>query len=706
MSSPGAAEVASAAPAPPTRRELPRVPRLRPEHAALGGILVLSGLLQFVKLGQNGYANVFYSAAVKSMLRSWHLFVFASSDPNGFITVDKPPLALWLETLSAKIFGFAPLSLLIPEGICVMLSVVLLYRIVTPRFGAAAGLASAFALAVFPSFVAVGRDTGVDPPLILLMLGACGAALAAIDSGRLRWLMATAVLVGLAFNTKSLAAMLCVPGIAIGYLVCAPGSVRRRLAQMAAAGVVLVVVSGAWIAAVDLTPASERPFVGSSTNNTELQLLLDYNGFGRVGGQQGGPGSTIDVLNPDQIPPLWRPGYNAPPSALERTLGRPAPAQIPAAARKPGRQRDALPIPFGGARSPVRIFGTGLGDQAGWDVPLALIGLVALALVVRRRRDRRAGALIVLGGWMLVELVTLDFSAGIVHPYYASALGPGLAAMLGAGAVALAPMLRSGSPNRALLGYGLIVVAIVATVAVQLVLIGRADDPLWWRIPLVLGSVAALAAIPIVRNRAAIPLAAVVALALVAPMIYSFSVWLAPVEGTFPAAGPYSYAGPGGVGVGTVTRHAYRGLIAFLAAHGATQRYPLLTESSDQAGPLILMGLRASAVGGYGASDPAMSAAQLSSLVASGQARYLLIGGPYSGRGGNGATTAARLVCREIPQVYWGAGTDEGTTPGTGSYLVDCSGLAGRLLHPYRSARAFLAAHPKIRYDLRLHPHL
>ncbi len=682
-----------------------RRPLLRPEHAALGGILLLSGLLELVRVGQNGYANVFYSAAVKSMLRSWHLFFFASSDPNGFITVDKPPLALWLETLSAKIFGFAPLSLLVPEAICAMLSVALLYRIIAPRFGPMAGLASALTLAVFPSFVAVGRDTGVDPLLILLMLASCGAALSAIDTGRLRWLIVSAALVGLAFNTKSLAAILCVPGIVIAYLACAPGSVRRRLAQLAVAGIVMAGVSGAWIAAVDLTPASQRPFVGSSTDNTEVQLLLSYNGFGRVGGQQGGPGSTIDVLNADQIPPLWRAGYNTPPIPLERALTKPAPVRIASPAPTPGRQRLAQPIPFGGTRSPVRIFATGLGDQAGWDVALAIIGLIAIALVVRRRDDRRRPALLVLGGWMLVELLTLDFSAGIVHPYYASALGPGLAAMVGAGAVAIASLAASRSPNRALLGYVLVVVAIVANVAVQLVLIRREGDPLWWQIPLVLLSMAALAAIPFARGRAGLAVGVAVALALVAPMVYSFSVWLAPVEGTFPVAGPYNYAGPGGDGVGRVTEHAYRGLIAFLAANGETERYPLLTESSDQASPLILLGLRASAIGGYGASDPSLSAAGLADLVASGQARYLLIGGPYAGRGGNGATTAARLVCPEIPQAYWGAGTGEGTTPESGSYLVDCKGLASELRHPYRTARAFLRVHPKIRYSLKLHPH-
>jgi 4-amino-4-deoxy-L-arabinose transferase-like glycosyltransferase len=284
-------------------------------HAALVAILVLSGLLEFVKLSQNGFANTFYSAAVKSMLRSWHNFFFVSSDPNGLITVDKPPLALWLQGLSAKLFGFAPLSLLVPEGICAVLAVWLMYRIVTPRFGVWAGLVAALALAVFPSFVAVSRDNGVDPLLILLMVGAGGVGVAAIESGRLRTLVWCAVLVGLAFNTKSLAALLIVPGIALGYLVLAPGSWRRRLGQLAVAGVVCLAVSASWSLAVDLTPASQRPYVGGSVTNSEFQLEFGYNGFGRVGGQQGGPGTTMVKLTQAQLLPLVRPGVDIAPSA-------------------------------------------------------------------------------------------------------------------------------------------------------------------------------------------------------------------------------------------------------------------------------------------------------------------------------------------------------------------------------------------------------
>src|ERR1019366_5439312 len=184
------------------------------------------------------------------------------------------PLGLWLQALSAKLFGFASLSLLVPEGVCAVLAVWLLYRIVAPRFGVAAG----------------------------------GVGLAAADSGRLRTLVWCGVLVGLAFNTKSLAALLVVPGIVVGYLVCAPGSWRRRLGALSVAGAVSLVAAVSWSLAVDLTPSSQRPFIGSTSSNTEFQLEFGYNGFGRVGGQQGGPGTTKKYLTAAQARPLVRPG--------------------------------------------------------------------------------------------------------------------------------------------------------------------------------------------------------------------------------------------------------------------------------------------------------------------------------------------------------------------------------------------------------------
>ena len=456
-----------------------RDPRTLASRVALLAVLVLSGLLEFVRLSQNGYANIYYSAAVKSMLRSWQNFFFVASGPQGLVTVDKPPLGLWLQALSAKVFGFGPLSLMIPEGICAVLAVALMYRVIAPRFGTVAGLASAFTLAVFPSFVAVSRDNAIDPLLILLALAACAAALRAIDSGRFAPLALSAIFVGLAFNTKALAAVLVVPGIALAYLYCAPSTVRARLGKLVLAGVVMVLVGGSWTAAVELTPASARPFIGSTSSNSELGLDFGYNGFGRVGGQQGGPSST-KIYPKDKQPPLIRPGIigNAPESAVEKqwfaTHRGPQPG--PPARHSPvttGRQRGE-PVAFASdTLSPVRIFGVGLGDQAGWVVPLAVIAALALLPLLPRRRDPRTGVLLALGGWFAIELGTLDFSSGIVHPYYSSALAPGLAAVLGAGVVQIASMLRSERPRMALAGYALTVAAIVCTVGIQLFLIHR-----------------------------------------------------------------------------------------------------------------------------------------------------------------------------------------------------------------------------------------
>jgi 4-amino-4-deoxy-L-arabinose transferase-like glycosyltransferase len=685
-----------------------RATKARPEHLALAAILALSCLLEFNKLAQNGYANLYYAAGVKSMLRSLHNFFFVSFDPGGLVSVDKPPLGLWLQALSAKLFGFAPLSLLIPEGVCAVLTVALIYFVVAPRLGAIAGLLSALALAVFPSFVAVSRDNALDPLLLLLMLAGCGLALAAIESGRTRTLLLSAAVIGLAFNTKSLAALLCVPGIALGYLVCASPPLWRRLIQLAAAAAVLAAVSLSWSIVVDAVPAAHRPFVGSSSNNSELGLEFGYNGLGRTGGQGGGPPCPQTYPAPTSDIPVFRSPART--TAARATVASAAATPATGATGVPGvTVRNPKPVPFASCPSALRVFGIGLGDQAGWTVPLAVFGLIALALAclgapatgladsqqgagaIRNRRDRRAGVLFVFGGWFVVELLALDFSKGIVHPYYASALGPGLAGMVGGAAFAFVALLRSRDSRRVLVGLAAATLATIATVGVDLFLIHRHGYPEFWRYPLVALGLAALAAVVIWRRRAPWTVAALIVVLLVAPGLYSSSVWDAPVDGTFPSAGPYNRAGWGGISLPADELAANRALAGYLRAHHPTQRFAVLTEASDASSPLILMGLSAAAMGGYNTTDRALSADGLATLVARHEARYVLVGGPYYDRGGNAASNAARLVCPQIPQSSWyPADPAQGVL-----HLVDCAGRASQLRHPYAVARAYLLTHPR-----------
>jgi 4-amino-4-deoxy-L-arabinose transferase-like glycosyltransferase len=640
--------------------------------------MALSAVLGTHRLAQNGYANIFYSAGVKSMLRSLHNFLFVSFDPGGLVTVDKPPLALWVQAISAKVFGFSPLSLLLPEAIAGVLAVALLYVILARRVGALAAFAGALALAVFPSFVAVSRDNGVDPVLILLLVIACGLALRACESGRWRTLIVCAVFVGLAFNTKTLAAYLVVPGIALAFLVCAPGSLWRRLVQLVVAGLVMLVVSFAWIALVELTPASKRPYVGSSTNNTEIGLTFEYNGLGRVEGQTGGPNSVV-VLPGAYVPAAREQKVDGPARARH---AKPAPASpsialdpapVPAPAPKvSGREKD--PIPFGEAPKMLRLFGKGLGDQAGWMLPFALFGLLgvlALALVDGGgRRDRRLALALVLGGWFVVEAAVLSLSKGIVHPYYVSALAPGTGAMAGAGAMAFVKLARERRWRWRILGLALAACALATTLMVQVVLMHREHYMVSFVPVLVAASAVAFLALAAMRRLAVPAMAVIFALLLIVPGAYATTTWLAPVEGTFPVAGPKAFAGTGGYGVDAHDLAIDRALLDYVATHRPGSRWALLTVAADTGSPMILMGLDTGALGGYSGTDPAVDGPQLAGMVARREARYVLLGGEYSLRGGNLATKAVLRACKELAPSEW----NSPIAYPYGLVLFDCAG--------------------------------
>ena len=669
--------------------------------------VALSAVLNTVRLSQNGYGNIFYSAGVSSMLRSWHNFLFVSFDPGGLVTVDKPPLALWVQAASAKLFGFSSLSLMLPEALLGALAVGVLYLMLEPRVGAAAAFAGALAMAVFPSFVAVSRENGVDTVLILLLVLACAAALRACETDRWRTLLFSGVLVGLAFNTKTLAAFLVVPGIAAGYLVCAPVSLPRRLVQLSAAGAVMVAVSFAWIAFVELTPAHSRPYVGSSTDNTELGLTFSYNGFGRIEGQAGGPNTTttrpgayVPAARQRAVNAVARRSASERASAkathgelLERAINV---ARVPKPTLTPVEPsgRETNPIPFGGPPKVTRLFGVGLGDQGGWMLPFALFGMLALASVAllkhptpssdpardheasaqpgsdprRRSFDRpKLAVVLVLGGWFAVEAVVLSLSKGIVHPYYVSALAPGTGAMAGAGATAFIALARG---RRRVLGLVLAAFAVAATVVVQVVLLHRERYMQWFAPILIVGAAVGLCALLAQRRLTTPALASTFLLLVVAPAAYSATTWLAPADGTFPTAGSRHTAGHGSYGINAKDLAIDAALSAYVSTHGPGSRWALLTVASDTAAPMILFGLHVGAIGGYSGTDPVLDGSGLARLVSRHEARYVLLGGEYSLRGGNRATVAVLRACRELSPAEW----NSPLRYPLGLVLFDCAG--------------------------------
>jgi 4-amino-4-deoxy-L-arabinose transferase-like glycosyltransferase len=467
----------------------------RPELALL---LVLAAVLYLWSLSKNGWANDYYSAAVRSMSSSWHNFLFASADPSGVMTVDKPPLALWVQALSVRVFGYSSLSMLVPQALMGVASVGLLYDLVRRRFGRAAGFAGGLALALTPITVAISRHNNPDALLVLCCVAALWCALRGLEDGRTRWLVLAGVCVGLGFETKMLVALVVVPGIALAYLLVAPRGRLRAVRRLLAGGAAMLVVGGAWPLLVALTPASDRPWISGTSDNSILSLIFEYNGVGRVDGQSGGPGGA--------------PGGGGGGSV------------------------------FGGEAGPLRLLNSALGGQAGWLLGFALLSALGLLVATRlRRRDARTGWLVAVGGAFLVTAVLFSAASGIFHPYYVSLLAPFAAALVGAGA---AQLIASGTRARIFAAL-----ALAAGVASELAVLHDYPGQLSWLPPLLIAvcAVAALALVALGSRRARLVAAtAAIAALLLAPSVWAVDTLGHATSSTFPEGGPANVQTAGG----------------------------------------------------------------------------------------------------------------------------------------------------------------
>ncbi len=273
-----------------TLRRLARGPAGDPAWArpALLLVLAITAGLYLWDLGASGWANSFYSAAVQAGTKSWKAFFFGSSDASNFITVDKPPATLWVMEISARIFGLSSWSILVPQALEGVAAVAVLYAAVKRWSSAGAALIAATVMALTPVAALMFRFNNPDALLVLLLCGAAYATTVAIEKSSSRWLIFAFSLVGLGFITKMIQAFLVVPAMAAAYFLAAPAPFWRRVRQLAIGAVAMVVSAGWWVAAVVLTPAADRPYIGGSQDNNLLNLIFGYNGFGRITGNESG----------------------------------------------------------------------------------------------------------------------------------------------------------------------------------------------------------------------------------------------------------------------------------------------------------------------------------------------------------------------------------------------------------------------------------
>jgi 4-amino-4-deoxy-L-arabinose transferase-like glycosyltransferase len=575
------------------RRAWPRIriASIRPELAAL---VVLAAVLNLWALSRNGWANDYYSAAVRSMTGSWHNFLYESFDPSGVMTVDKPPLALWVQALSARVFGFNSLALLVPQALMGAASVALVYDLVRRRFGRIAGAVGGLVLALTPISVAISRHNNPDALLVLCCVAALWFFVRALETGKTKWLVLTGVAIGLGFETKMLVALMVLPGILAAWVYLHPRRWRPLLAGLAS----MTAVGLAWPVLMWVTPASDRPWISGTSDNSIWSLIFGYNGLGRIDGQAGGPGGGF--------------GGNG--------------------------------GPFGGSIGILRLLNQSMGGQAGWLLGVALVSGVAVLVATRMRRDdARTGWLIAVGGAFLTTAVAFSFASGIFHPYYVSLLAPFTAALVGAGASEL----RGNRVPAAL--------AILLGMVVEIRVLQDNPGHLTWLPPLlVAGCALACGAMTASDRVRATALAAVLALLLIAPAAWSVQTLSHATSGTFPAGGPADtasgFAGgppggpPGGAGGGGPfggqdTTEA----LAYVSSHGGGTMG--VSSQTGASSAIIENGAKVAGLGGFSGRESEVSVSWLADAVKEGRIRWVVTnGGAMSGPGADGRVGASKVM--------------------------------------------------------------
>jgi len=579
------------------------------------------------------------------MSENWKAFIFGAFDPSATITLDKLAGSFAPQAVSAWMFGFHPWSLVLPQVIEGVISVLVIYRAVRRWAGVHAGLFAAGIFALTPVAASMFGHAMEDGALTMCLVLAADAYQRAVGDGRLRSLAWCGFWVGVGFQTKMLQAWIVLPALAVGYLVAAPVSLPRRVRHVLIATAVTLAVSLSWIALYTFTPAADRPYIDGSLNNSAITMVFGYNGVERFGVAY--PGSVASMFG--------------------------------------GHGHGHA---FGGGGGWTKLLGTRFGPEIGWLYPLALLALICGLAWYRRtaRTDPFRAGFVMWGTWLLTFGLVFSKMSVIPHTAYVASLAPALAALSAAGIVMFWREYRSGGRR----GW-LLPAAVAAEVAWAAYL--------WWPyrsfLPAVawtvfiLGIVAAagLVAAPLISRHAGTRLAAAgfsprtgsrivvtmmvagIAVMLAAPAAWSASVLDLRYSGSEmnANAGPQGLAGFGGFGGhhrhgggfggnGTLTA-AQTALYGYLTAHRDGAPYLMAVTSWSQAAPYIeATGQEVLPMGGFSGTVPSPTLARIQELVGTGQLRYFLLASQQHSSGfmkpeGKIATEVSAWVRRSCPAV-------------------------------------------------------
>lgn len=406
-------------------------------------IVLIAAFLNLFKIWTDEYANAYYTAAVKSMLQSFHNFFYASFDPGGYVTIDKPPVVFWIQTISAKIFGFHGWSVILPQALAGIGSVLLLYVLVKRTFGVWAGRFAALAMALTPIVPAVSRTNNIDSMLVFTLLVATWMLFRAVRTAKFGWVLAAFAMIGVAFNMKMLQAYMVLPAFYVFYVVATKITWKKKIAFLTTATALMLAVSVSWAVVVDSTSADKRPYMGSSQTNSVLELAFGYNGINRLTGNTSVTGSSHKQ-------PAQAQQQTASSETKQTSNSNAESSQSSNQSKSSSSQK--MQAPDGGNQNgmfntgnpgPFRLFQKGLSDQISWLLPFVIFSIVGLFAGVKFKGPytaKQKESLFWLA-WLLPVAVFFSI-AGFFHQYYLIMLAPPIAAFAGAGAVALWSMYK------------------------------------------------------------------------------------------------------------------------------------------------------------------------------------------------------------------------------------------------------------------------
>ncbi|MCY8519325.1 ArnT family glycosyltransferase [Bacillus atrophaeus] len=633
-------------------------------------ILSAAAFLNIYNIWQDDTANQYYLAAVKSMTQSFHNFFYASFDPSGFVTVDKPPLVLWIQTIFALIFGVHTWSVIIPQALAGIGSVFLLYVMIKPAFGKGAARIAALVMAVTPIAVAVSRTNNIDSMLVFTLLLGSWCLMRAVKQGKIIWLLAAFALVGLAFNMKMLQAFMVLPAFLLFYLIAARVPVKKKIGSLILSLVVLTGLSLSWAVAVDSVSSSSRPYIGSSQTNSVLELAFGYNGTERLLGQTtgnarrdmndaGGGNSSMQAPGSDGSSDGSSQTQNGkssfggntqapqPPSGPNGTSdgGGTPPAQTGGSHGNPdgnGAPRGGNGGPGGGqsmnmfgtgSAGPFRLFQSALSGQISWMLPFALIGLLGICISWFRDRCGKAAEMketLFWAAW-LVPVAGFFSIAGFFHQYYLIMLAPPIAALSGIGWYAMYHLYKQ---QKDWVSY-LLPAAVLITAGFQVYILSAYTSEVgsvWMYALGLLGLGLTIALLLLKRNHPFGKQLTIISLCvlLLAPIYWSATPLLYGGNSVLPESGPQLKNSSGGGGM--FTSEVDTGLLSYLQENNTGEEYLFATLTTVTAAPYIInTDESVMALGGFNGTDPILTVSELKKLIKEGKVKYFLLSSDNSG---------------------------------------------------------------------------